>query len=303
MKTTLNFINWTGLCLLFALFSADLNGQQINDYQSKINAVLPNLNTSGVGKGLLLNLSLFPSNELEYYRGMQAYPQQHEMNPEAWESLYRRLSACQISANKNIRFPTFKNTSPDSITRSNIIEIGIIDLEGTWFTEQQSAIQSSFNNRGQKADSSNDEKVRFIAASLLRDDIFQADVRFKISPSLFITNQGRRATALELDFGEGRGYQQFNLEEKLIEYRFGNTGKHTIRIKLHTSGGVFCFRNRIEIMQMEGKRHSANSTFLPYRSLRIPLFITHRTVGSSLVFPVPKSASSWAATRYTTSLL
>lgn len=285
MKTLFNFINRTSICLLFASFPGNLNAQQVNGGHYKTDAAPANLDTNTTSTALLLNPILFSPDELEHYRGMQAFPQQHEMNPEAWESLYRRLSACPISTNKNISFPPLGRTSPDSLTQSNVIEIGIIDVEATPPAEQPSANHGNFANREQNTDASSNANVRFLAASLLRDDIFQADVRFRISPLLLMTNQQHRASAIELDFGDGLGYLKFNLGEQLIAHRFGRAGKHSILMKLHTSGGIYCFRSIIEVVQMERKK--------PFREFKISALpivedtTTYNTPRGRLVASIP----------------
>ena len=76
------------------------------------------------------------------------------------------------------------------------------------------------------------ERIHFINASVLQEDIFQAEVNFRLSPSLHISNNNVKIKQVELDLQDGKGYRSYPLGEKLIPYRFNAIGERFISIRL-----------------------------------------------------------------------
>lgn len=95
------------------------------------------------------------------------------------------------------------------------------------------------------------ERIHFIDASVLQEDVFQADVNFRISPSLHISNNEVKIKQVELDFQDGEGYRSYSLSDKLIPNRFNAVGERLISIRLLTERGAFVFQSLINVKQLE----------------------------------------------------
>jgi hypothetical protein len=55
------------------------------------------------------------------------------------------------------------------------------------------------------------EKIRFISVSVLQEEVYQAEVQFKISPDTLITNRTSSIQAVEIDFNDGKGFTNYSL--------------------------------------------------------------------------------------------
>lgn len=121
----------------------------------------------------------------------------------------------------------------EKLNQSNIIPIGILNLDVTLLTEEQLKESESLKkqNKKAKAETVNSyERIHFINASVLQEDVFQADVNFRLSPSLHISNNNVKIKQVEIDFADGKGYRSYPLSEKLIPYRFTAIGERFISI-------------------------------------------------------------------------
>ena len=62
-------------------------------------------------------------------------------------------------------------------------------------------------------------------------------VRFALAPELYLAHGGEQATRFEVDFGDGRGFRQFGLDETIsVTYPAG--GAKTIQLIAHEDGGA-----------------------------------------------------------------
>ena len=83
---------------------------------------------------------------------------------------------------------TILGRSRDEIAENNIIPIGILNADAVVLTEAQVNDNVKAKEQNKKADSKDYENIEIIAVGLLQSETFQADVQFRISPSLVQTN-------------------------------------------------------------------------------------------------------------------
>ncbi len=173
-----------------------------------------------------------------------------------WQSLYERLVLADLRE-KNQRIPdyaSFAEQDRNKLTRSNTIPIGILNLDATFLNEVQLKENEETKKQNKKLKAEiveGYERIHFINASVLQEDVFQAEVNFQLSPSLHISNNDVKIKQVELDFQDGKGYRSYPLSENLISYRFSAVGERFISIRLLTERGAFVFQSLINVKQLE----------------------------------------------------
>jgi hypothetical protein len=224
-------------------------------YQEKVNTELIKLDLTRITNGIFLNLSIFSSGELDKFRNLKPNQKQTPANTEDWENLYQRLSRAQLAEQRQ-KFPEFTiltGANTQNRTKNNIIPIGILDVEGTLLNEQQlkeAEQKNSIKNNNPQAY----EKIRFISVSVLQEEVYQAEVQFKISPDILITNRTSSIQAVEIDFNDGKGFTNYKIVNQLIDHTFNSLGRNAIKIKLQTSEGSYLFESVVNVMQLERKK-------------------------------------------------
>lgn len=107
----------------------------------------------------------------------------------------------------------------------NVIPIGIFDLKGA-----------------------DENEIRFVDASVLQENLYQATATFKIGGRLFVSNSSD-ATGLEIDFGSG--FQRYDLNEHQITHTFTATGRQVLKIKVLTNRAVYVFHTAVHVLQLQ----------------------------------------------------
>ncbi|WAC13944.1 esterase/lipase family protein [Dyadobacter pollutisoli] len=244
--------------VFISLFILAINvtySQNSATYQEKINTELSKLDLTAIKNGILLNLSMFNSAEQDQFRNLKPNQKQTFSNAENWENLYVRLSRAQLVKDQKI-FPEFSlltGTSIQNRTKNNIIPIGILDVEGTLLNEQQ--LKEAEQKNSIKNNSPQDyERIRFLSASVLQEEVYQAEVQFKISPDLLIANRPSSIQSIEIDFSDGKGFTNYKVVNQLIHHKFNSLGKNAIKIKLQTPKGSYLFESVVNVMQFERKK-------------------------------------------------
>jgi pimeloyl-ACP methyl ester carboxylesterase len=249
------------ICLFILVFNVTYSQDSVT-YQEKVNTELSKLDLTGIKNDIFLNLSIFNSAELDQFRNLKPNQGQTLSNAENWENIYVRLSRAQLAESKK-KFPEFTllaGTSIQNRTKNNIIPIGILDVEGTLLSEQQ--LKDAEQKNSLKNNSPQDyETIRFLSASVLQEEVFQAEVHLKISPELLTTNRPSSIQGVEIDFNDGKGFAKYSLSNQLIAHRFNSLGKNLIKIKLQTPEGYYLFESVVNVMQLERKK--------PYREFQV----------------------------------
>jgi hypothetical protein len=229
------------------------------EYEQKAAEQLAKYELRDLKTSLLLNKSFFTEDEVEYYRHLpRNAKKQIEVPTDAdqWQGLYERLVTADLRE-KGQRLPDYEKFAEKDrkkLTKSNTIPIGILNLDATLLTEEQLKENEALKKQSKKPASATVdgyERIHFINASVLQEDVFQSEVNFQLSPSLHISNNNVRIKQVELDFHDGKGYRSHPLSEKLIPYRFSSLGERLLSIRLLTERGAFVFQTLINVKQLE----------------------------------------------------
>lgn len=255
--------------LLLFIFGYTIGYGQLLDkaeVDKKLAEKLAEYDLDGIKTSLFLNKSVFTTDEIELYRKLPRNKQGQIVtgtSADEWQSLYQRLIGADLSpGDKRIPdFERFAEKDPLKHSRINTVPIGIFNLDATMLTEQQLRENQHKKQQNQKADASSYERIHFISASVLQEDVFQADINFRISPSLHISNNQVKIERVELDFQDGKGYRSYPLSDQLISYHFSSIGERIISIRLLTDRGAFVFNSLINVRQLE--------RIAPYREFEI----------------------------------
>lgn len=142
-------------------------------------------------------------------------------------------------------------TNPSKLTRNDTVPLGIIDMEAVYLTEKQLRLNEDAKRAGKPVDFATYTPFRIICAAALRQDVYQDEVWFKIGPQLIITNHVQQPVGMAIDFGDGKGFTSYSLQEQLIKHRFETEGKHPVKIRLIAKNTHYDFETYIDVRQLE----------------------------------------------------
>ena len=125
------------------------------------------------------------------------------------------------------------------VSDNNNIPIGIINSEALLLTKEQMELNTQAKKNSVKADAKDYETIEFIGAGLLQAEAFQGNLSFEIDPSTIISNLDNPIKGLSIDFGEGKGFENFDWKQQIITHQFSKTGDLSIKIRLSTKRGVY----------------------------------------------------------------
>lgn len=243
------------LCLFLLLSHCVVSTVSAQDYDQLRDIRLKALDLSGLGKTLFLNAGITNQREVDYFKGLSnsQLERPERVTSDEWQNLYERLMDADLrpEEEKLANFDKWMETDPEKITKSDTIPIGIMNLEGIYLTGTQIAENETQKKVSRHVDFAKYEKVRIVSASVLQEHIYQAEVIFRLSPRLYFSNQNDHVKAVEINFGDGKGYRSFPLSEQLIPHRFESDGEHLIQIRLTTGEVVYRFETKVNVLQMK----------------------------------------------------
>jgi hypothetical protein len=238
------------LVLLFAC--SDVSAQ---NYEQQRKEKLNALDLSGLGKTLFLNAGVTNQHEVDYFKTLskKAILKPEPVTSEEWQNLYERLTDTDMRPESERLQGIDKLIETDlaNLSKNNVVPIGIMDLESIYLTGKEIADNEAKKKAGQKVKFSAYEKVRIVSAAVLQEDLYQADISFRLSPGLYFSNQTDKIRNIEIDFSDGKGFKSFPVSEQLIPYRFESEGEHLIRIRLKTGGIIYLFETKLNVRQLE----------------------------------------------------
>jgi hypothetical protein len=257
MKHTYNFritLLTVSIAILFSLPSS--LAQTADNYEKQKQEQLSRLDLTGLGKMLLLNNGVISPHEVASFQSLSKpghVPSPETVTAEEWQNLYERLIDTDLRPASE-RLPdlnTLTETDPNKATKNNMIPIGILDLESIYLTGEQVTDNEQKKKDGKAVDFSVYDPVRIIMASVLQEDVFQANVLFRLDPGLYISNHDHPIQNLEIDFHDGKGYAVYPVSTQLIPYQFTNIGKHKIDLRLKSGDRIFVFQTQVNVLQLE----------------------------------------------------
>ncbi|TAH14053.1 MAG: T9SS C-terminal target domain-containing protein [Runella slithyformis] len=175
-------------------------------------------------------------------------------NAEDWQNLYERIVGADLRANGKGRVPNFEQFAEKSRlkqSKNNVIPIGILNVDATLMTTQQVEENAKQKENKQKVKADKYEKISIVSASVLQEDIYEANVRFKISQALNLGGAKNDIKRLEIDFQDGKGWRSYPLNDKEIEYRFESVGERVLALRLLTERGPYIFYSKVNVKQLE----------------------------------------------------
>ncbi|WP_428662013.1 RICIN domain-containing protein [Runella sp.] len=253
MKSHLKFLIQI---LLYAHVFFSVSAQKEDDFQKQIDDYVNKLDVSGLKNSVLINKGFFSVDELDYYRKPIRNSKGQiiaSFSADQWLGFYERLSMADLrkGSDKMPNSSTLVNTDIQNQSKNNSIPIGIINIDATYLNQEQLDENAKAKKDGKKISSDKYENLYIVAASVLQEDIYQADVNFRISPSLHISNNKNEIKKLEIDFQDGKGFRSFDLKDQIIPYHFSSIGERSLSIRLYTARSTYLFYTRVNVRQLE----------------------------------------------------
>ncbi|MCE7068871.1 T9SS type A sorting domain-containing protein [Dyadobacter sp. CY327] len=241
-------------CLLPALlFVFSITFAQ--DYEQLRQQKLNSLELSGLGQMLFLNAGLTNQNEIDYFKNLnrQQGKTPEPVSSEEWQNLYERLVDTDLRPAQD-RLPELAKlveTDAAKLTKSNIIPIAFINLEGIYLSDGALNKNEALKKAGKSVDFAKYEKVRIVSAAVMQEDLYQSDVSFLLDEALNIDNHADKIDSVEIDFNDGRGFTAYPVTKKLIPHRFNSIGEHSLRIRFAIGNTNYLFETKVNVRQME----------------------------------------------------
>lgn len=239
----------------FFLFSAFLNIMLINVVNAQENPAMI-IDSSGTGKSFTENMaemiapldkSLITTGLLAdkafIFSSMEGFNGQNDsvISLARWKQFYRQLHNASILPNTLI--------SPDSIISmakgylaQNIIPIAILNVKYNEFKPyalDSNLVQFSngklYDVPGRNQSPYNEK--RLFVSTLLKDEIYQGQVNFRIDDNFYINNTPDTISSIEIDFGDGQGFRNISQGNKKIPndniiVNYSQIGLKTLTIKI-----------------------------------------------------------------------
>ncbi|GGM83142.1 hypothetical protein GCM10010967_13550 [Dyadobacter beijingensis] len=253
--THLKKIDTGKLCLILMSYLLPCSYILGQDYQTVRQKALDKLDLTGFKNVLFMNAAVTTPHEIAYLKsvskGLANAPT--PVSVEEWHNLYQRLLDADLrDHDKHIpRLEQLMETNPSKLTRNDTIPIGVIDLEAIYLTDKELRDNETRKMAGRAANFLAYDKFRIIYVAALQQDIYQADVWFKISSKFFISNHSVQTARIALDFGDGLGFQSCVPGEQSIHHRFNTIGRHSINIKI-VSESINCeFQTYVDVRQLD----------------------------------------------------
>jgi hypothetical protein len=243
------------LCLFLTSLLLSFQTILAQDYQALRQNALDKLDLSGLGNKLFMNAAVTTRNEIDFLKritsGKLSKPE--PVSAEEWHNLYERIADADLRK-ENSHIPSLKDlveTNPSKLTRNDTIPLGIIDMEAVYLTEKQLRSNEDAKRAGKPVDFAGYMPFRIMYAAALRQDVYQSEVWFKISPKLLITNHAQPFAGMAIDFGDRKGFTNYSFQEQLIKHRFETEGKHPVRIRLIAKSEHYDFETYVDVRQLE----------------------------------------------------
>ncbi|MCF0038514.1 T9SS type A sorting domain-containing protein [Dyadobacter fanqingshengii] len=224
------------------------------DYEQLRQQKLNSLDLSGLGQRLFLNAGVTTKHEIDHFKNLNKNEKTlaEPVSAEEWQNLYDRLVDTDLRP-ANIRLAELTQlieTNAAKLTSSNVVPIGIINLEGIYLSDQELAQNETSKKAGRAVDFTKYETVRIVSSAALQEDLYQAKVSFYISNALNIDNHAEKVSALEIDFNDGGGFTTYPISGQLILHEFQSIGEHRINIRFQVGSVAYTFETKVNVKQM-----------------------------------------------------
>ena len=240
--------------ILFVLFLSKSYAQQ-DEFDKQTKQKLSTLDLSDLKTNFLLNKGIFTTDEIDEFRKKprNKYGQiVMYTTAEGWENLYERLIGADMRGNGRIpNFQQFAEKDRLKQTKNNVIPIGIMNADVTLMSTTQIDENIKLKGNKQKVVADKYEKLYIVSAAVLQEDIYEANVKFRLSSALQLGTSRSEIRSISIDFQDGKGYKDYKLNEQSIDYTFTSVGERNIGIRLNTERGNYLFYSKINVKQLE----------------------------------------------------
>jgi hypothetical protein len=234
------------LLVISSGFSQQTLEKNIETYHQIFDQVRPNTH-------FLFNRGFLDTKQLELYK----LKQENEvegfviLNPSKWQLLYNSIALSDQSGSKKLKdIDHLMKLDNQEATSPSIIQIGVIDILGEYIDSD--LISTYFDKSNQKIKPNAPFKeIQLFGISNLQATVSSADVQFEIDPELYFTNSKNKATGIEIDFDNGKGFQYFQFTKQRVSVHYGSIGKKNIKYKLITPQGTYLSYSTINVLSIK----------------------------------------------------
>jgi pimeloyl-ACP methyl ester carboxylesterase len=212
------------------------------------------LDLSVVETGIFLNAGMLTQQDVELGRKTAALTTT-KLSPsdaKSWLRLYKRFHMVDMRSNRMAEVANLITEDYEQQTMSNVVPVGIMDVEGDWFTDVQLDDNVKQKKANKKPTNPKSEKLAFRMASALYTDFFGGSVVFDFSPSRYQGNTGVAIQEISIDLLDGKGYRSIKPSKSTqISYRYTTPGKKAFLIRVKTNKNTFESVSEINIKTVE----------------------------------------------------
>jgi hypothetical protein len=248
------FCNLLLFTLPLALSAQNKEKEEANKEMSK---KLATLDLSTLKSDFLLNKGVFTETEFAVFRTKPRNKQGQIVmttTAEEWQNLYERVVGADLRAKGRGRLPDFEEFAEKNRAKqakNNVIPIGILSVDAVLMTKAQLEENAKQKENKQKVNTDSYEKIPIVYASVLQEDVYQAEVSFRISSVFHLGGGKNNIRRVELDFQDGKGFQSYPLNERQINHRFEAIGERVLTIRLITERGPYIFYSKLNVRQLK----------------------------------------------------
>ena len=243
------------LCLVLTSFLFPYSFVLAQDYQVVRQKALDKLDLTGLKNVLFMNAAVTTPTEIRYIKSFSSgsLGKARSVSAEEWHNLYERLYDADMRTEEQ-HMPTLEamiETNPSKLTRQDTVPIGIMDMKAIYLTDKQLRANETQKLARKPIDFSSYEQFDIVYAGALQQDVYQADVWFKIDQKYLITNHPTNVNRTAFNFGDGQGFKECSIGEQLVHHRFSTTGKHAITIRLTNESRSYEFETYVDVRQLD----------------------------------------------------
>jgi hypothetical protein len=237
------------LCLLAAHTAMS---QSASGYATQVNNIFQYVNRSLVNTGLLEDYG-FQLTDITEYDGI--ITPDNALGVAEWRSLYASLTSQAFNANFSLPALTSINTTMQTQqnTDGNMVNIMAMHINYNKFKDNALTSNLMSLSNGKLYDvpgrptTPYETKTAF-AISPTTHNLSGASQQFILRQNFFVTNTGKTLSSLQVDFGDGQGYQTVSWNSP-VNVSYSTDGEKTIKVKFtYTDATVVESHSKIEVV-------------------------------------------------------
>jgi hypothetical protein len=269
------------LYIILLVFGVSVAQAQIYDgWKNEIESIFQHVNRNHVTTGLLTDYGIYFTN-IDKFNGIPSDTNYIELTE--WQSLYLSLYTCRFNSNATIPEPVEVFDLLDTLSKkhSGIILLAGLHINYDRFKDNALSSNLVYVSNNKIYDTPNRPTTPYEIRDAFAFTPNQAMLtggshQFMFKPELLISNTGKTVAGLQVDFGNGQGYQTV-LANTPIGVNYATEGEKVLRFKISYTDNSFR-ESRTKIFVSEIVNPAAS-----YRGIDTLEFVFPRTG-----FPSPK---------------